>query len=148
MKHITFTIQGEPKGKGRPRFTTRGKFPSAYTPQDTADYETRVRNEYLMAARGTFLGETVKMNINCWFGMPKSASKKKRSLMLSGEIRPTKKPDADNIAKIIADALNGVAYRDDAQIVELTVKKYFSEDPRVEVSIWRFEQDGGDPHEP
>ena len=55
--------------------------------------------------------------------------------MVAGDIRPTKTPDYDNIGKIISDALNGVAYRDDAQIVEANISKYYSNLPRVEVMI-------------
>jgi Holliday junction resolvase RusA-like endonuclease len=56
--------------------------------------------------------------------------------MIDGIIRPIKKPDLDNIAKIIADSLNGVAYRDDSQIVESSVAKFYSDFPRVEVEIY------------
>ena len=55
--------------------------------------------------------------------------------MVAGLIHPTKKPDADNIAKIIMDALNGVAYEDDRQVVELIVRKFFSDTAYVDVFI-------------
>ena len=67
--------------------------------------------------------------------IPKSASKKKRAAMLAGEIRPTKKPDMDNVVKIIADSLNNLAYYDDTQIVDCQCRKFYSENPRVEVTI-------------
>ena len=56
--------------------------------------------------------------------------------MEAGEIRPIKRPDWDNIGKLITDALiNNLAYHDDSQIVSCTVEKYYSEQPRVEVEI-------------
>jgi Holliday junction resolvase RusA-like endonuclease len=67
--------------------------------------------------------------------MPASASKKKQQSMLHGGIRPTKKPDCDNIAKAVLDALNGIAYYDDSQVVTVTVEKLYSDTPRVEVEI-------------
>ncbi len=75
------------------------------------------------------------MEIYAYFSIPKNVSKKKREQMLSGDIRPTKKPDMDNIVKIIADALNRIAYKDDAQIVDTIVRKYYSDSPHVKVFI-------------
>ena len=75
------------------------------------------------------------MRIKAYYSVPKSDSKKKREKKLAGEIRPTKKPDMDNVIKIIADALNNVAYHDDTQIVDCQVRKFYSENPRVEVTI-------------
>ena len=73
--------------------------------------------------------------IEAYFSVPKSASKKKRAAMLTGDIRPTKKPDMDNILKTVADALNGIAYRDDSQIVRAIVDKYYDTAPRLIVTI-------------
>ena len=77
----------------------------------------------------------LRLEVLAFFGIAKSDSKKKRAAKLANEIRPTKKPDMDNIVKAIADGLNNIAYHDDAQIVECSVEKYFSEEPRVEVTI-------------
>lgn len=67
--------------------------------------------------------------------IPKSTPKKKKAMMLDGKIQPTKKPDLDNIAKIISDALNGIAYNDDKQIVHLKVTKKYNKTPHVKVNI-------------
>ena len=75
------------------------------------------------------------VRIIAYFDIPKSVSKKKRQAMLDKKIRPTKKPDSDNLAKSICDACNKVAYRDDASIVDLQVRKFYSKQPRVEVII-------------
>ena len=115
---VRFTIRGEPKGKGRPRFCRNTGH--AITPKDTVNYETLVRTEY-SAAYPEFKfpdGTMLDMRIMAYYSIPKSASKKKKASMLANEIRPTKKPDMDNVVKIIADSLNQVAYRDDTQIVD------------------------------
>lgn len=135
---ISFIIPGEPCGKGRPRFTAGGR---AYTPAKTANYETLVKWYYQQSAKGfRFTDKPLKMMVTAYFQIPASASTKKKAEMRYGFIRPTKKPDWDNIGKIIADALNGVAYPDDAQIVEATVRKFYADDPRVEVEIEEVEE--------
>ena len=77
----------------------------------------------------------LKVEVDAYYGIPKSASQKKRRQMLGGDIRPTKKPDSDNVLKAICDSLNGIAYRDDAQVVDCIVRKLYSDAPRVEVTI-------------
>lgn len=130
---VSFIIPGEPCGKGRPRFTAGGR---AYTPAKTANYETLVKWEYQQAARGhRYADVSLKMTVVAYYGIPKSASERKKGDMRFGLIRPTKKPDADNVLKIIADALNQIAYPDDAQIVEASVTKLYADEPRVIVTI-------------
>ena len=132
---VRFTILGEPKGKGRPRFNT--KTGHAVTPKDTVNYETLVHMEYVSQCKEVKFPDDamLDMRIKAYYSIPKSTSKKKKALMLAGEIRPTKKPDMDNVIKIIADSLNKIAYRDDTQIVDCQVRKFYSENPRVEVTI-------------
>lgn len=133
--YLPVTVYGEPKGKGRPRFNT--KTGHAITPKDTVSYENLVKLEW-QTAYGTesFPKEAMlDMRIKAYYRIPKSASKKKRAAMLAGEIRPTKKPDMDNVVKIIADSLNNLAYYDDTQIVDCQCRKFYSENPRVEVTI-------------
>lgn len=132
---INFTVMGEPKGKGRPRFCRNTGH--AITPKDTVNYETLVKMEYTQACgEQMFPDDTMlDMRIKAYYSIPKSASKKRHAAMLSGDIRPTKKPDMDNVIKIIADSLNKIAYRDDTQIVDCQVRKFYSEKPRVEVMI-------------
>ncbi|MFR7590254.1 MAG: RusA family crossover junction endodeoxyribonuclease [Longibaculum sp.] len=133
---MEFIIYGEPKAKGRPRFVNRGKFVSTYTPKETLNYENLVKISFDSQIEDKYViqGE-IKATIKAFFSIPKSTSKKKEKSMLEGNIKPTKKPDCDNIAKTILDALNGIAYRDDSQIVELNVEKYYSHEPRVEVEV-------------
>ena len=132
---VKFTILGEPKGKGRPRFCRNTGH--AITPKDTVNYETLVYMEYVAQCEEFRFPDDamLDMRIRAYYSIPKSASKKKRAAMIIGEIRPTKKPDMDNVVKIIADSLNQVAYRDDTQIVDCQCRKFYSDNPRVEVMI-------------
>lgn len=134
MTH-TFTVHGEPVGKGRPRFSRAGKFVHTYTPEKTRDYEQRVAQLYRVTGGKSIGAQPVLLVINAFFAVPKSASKKAREAMLSGETPCMKKPDADNIIKCIADALNGVAYDDDKQITKVLFSKQYSDSPRVEITI-------------
>lgn len=134
---IEFTVPGEPKGKGRPRFARAGEHTRTYTPADTLAYENVVQQQYQYQCKDEMFekGTMLDMRIMAYFAIPKSASKKKRAQMLDEELRPAKKPDMDNIIKIIADALNKIAYYDDSQIVDTTIRKFYSDMPRVEVLI-------------
>ena len=123
--------------KQRPRTVRAGSFTRTYTPKETVQYENLVKFSYMEAANGKAFPDEAMLDVRilAYYGIPKSTSKKKRTEMLGRSIRPTKKPDADNVAKAVADSLNGVAYRDDTQIVDMQVRKFYSENPRVEVII-------------
>lgn len=139
-RKVKFIILGEPNGKGRPKFDTRGPYVRAVTPKKTANYEALVKMEYqaqcdgFMFSRDAALG----MLVTAYKPIPKSTSKKKRVLMLGNIIWPTKKPDWDNVGKIVCDALNKIAFCDDTQIVDGRVIKRYAEQPRVEVEIWQL----------
>ena len=136
MKRVEFTVPGEPRGKGRPRFRRVGNYVQTYTPDETASYENLVKVEYQNQCAYMFDREDpLTMQIIAYYGIPKSVSKKKRNQMLDGEILPLKKPDADNVLKVIADALNGVAYHDDVQLVTVHIDRAYADVPRVEVTI-------------
>lgn len=133
---VKFTVLGDPVGKGRPRFVRTYRGGRAVTPQKTRYYEDEVRMEYQTQCGHYFEdNKMLRMYIDAFFTIPKSTSKKRQKAMIDGEIRPTKKPDMDNIIKIIADALNNVAYYDDKQVVECAISKYYSDIPRIEVEI-------------
>lgn len=130
MNYIIFTVPGVPQGKGRPRVTRNGTF----TPKKTRDYEKKVRDCYIAQGGQMFPDDTpLFANITAIFPIPSSLSKKRRALF-NGK-RHCKKPDADNVAKAILDALNGVAYRDDSAVSSLLVGKSYGDDARVTVSI-------------
>lgn len=132
---VSFSVLGEPKAKQRPRFNMKSGM--TYTPKQTVSYENLVRLEYEQQCdRYKFPDDAMlKMYIRAFYGIPKSAPKKKVYGMEMGFIRPIKKPDTDNIAKSVADSLNQIAYKDDSQIVVLFVEKFYAHNPRVEVEI-------------
>lgn len=143
MDEIRFTIPGKPFGKQRPRVVNRGKFSTAYTPKDTVQYENLVKLYYEQAAHGEMFPEDAMLDVRifAFYEIPKSTSKKRRADMLANKIRPTKKPDFDNIGKIICDSLNLVAYHDDSSVVDAQVRKFYAEKPRVVVSIKTIKED-------
>ena len=139
-KIMIFEILGEPMGKQRPKFTRIGNFTRAYTPKETVNYENWVKLSYQNFG-GEYFGDVeLSAIILATMPIPKSWSIKKRNKAKEGEIPPKIKPDCDNIAKIILDALNGIAYDDDKQIVELIVKKEYGEEPKVIVELKKFEK--------
>lgn len=130
MNDIIFTVPGVPQGKGRPRVTRNGTF----TPKKTRDYEKKVRDCYIAQGGQMFPDDTpLFASITAIFPIPSSLSKKRRALF-NGK-RHCKKPDADNVAKAILDALNGVAYRDDSAVSSLIVGKSYGDDARVIVIL-------------
>ncbi len=130
---VKFTVLGDPTGKQRHRTTRSGH---TYTPDKTARYENLVKVEYRRQCGVRFPDDAqLDVRILAYHPIPTSTSKKKRKLMEERVIRPAKKPDWDNIGKIVTDSLNQVAYRDDAQVVDAQVRKFYSERPRIEVII-------------
>lgn len=137
MMEAQFTVIGEPKGKQRPR-TVRSKATGktmTYTPEQTVIYENMIRYSYQQQCRGIQLDGAVEAHIVGYFPIPKSTSKKNRALMIAGKILHTKKIDCDNLAKAVLDSLNKIAYPDDSQVARLTVEKFYSEQPRIEVTL-------------
>jgi Holliday junction resolvase RusA-like endonuclease len=127
------TVFGQPVGKGRPRFTRYGQ---PYTPDKTKDYEELVQYTFKSSYPNAIpLEDALRVMVIAYFTIPTSYSKKKRQACLNDEIPVTKRPDIDNVAKIVLDGLNKYAYKDDAQIIELGIKKMWSDMPRVEVYI-------------
>lgn len=139
---VKFTVLGEPQGKGRPKFSRRGNFVKTYTPDKTVLYENLICIEYQRQCSGQRFPdkEPLAMKITAYYTIPASASKKRQQFMEAGRIRPTKKPDMDNIIKVVADALNKVAYRDDTDIVRISLEKFYDRQPRIEIEIKTMEE--------
>ena len=138
VKKISFIIPGEPVGKGRPKFTTTNGFARAYTPKKTQSYENLVKMAFLQERREPPFCGPVSMRISAFFSIPKSWPKKRLSAHNNKSEAVTKKPDLDNIIKIVADALNKLAYVDDSQIFEVTALKFYSHAPLTTVTIQEF----------
>lgn len=135
---LKFTIPGEPQGQGRPRFARRGKRVKTYDPEKSRNYKAFVgliAADAVKAQEWQYAEQPLKLSIVVYLSIAKSKSKKFKKAALDGTERPTKKPDLSNVIKGIEDALNGLVYKDDSQIVELSVKKYYSDVPRVELEV-------------
>ena len=134
---IYFVIEGETIPKGRPRFS-RGR---TYTPKRTTDYEEHVREsyraEYPLPTMPFSKDEPLEVVANFYFAIPKSTPKSKILKFLTN-LRPTKRPDLDNLYKAVTDAINGVVYPDDSQIVSAKINKFWSETAKAEITIRRL----------
>lgn len=134
---IEFDVPGEPRGKERHR---TGKY-GTYTPSKTVKYEKEIqkafRAKWLFLGIATFCTKTpLIVVIKAYYKIPKTAGKADKDKMQNNQLLPTKKPDADNIAKVVMDALNGVAWKDDSQVVSLIVHKYYAPDePYIHVIL-------------
>lgn len=134
--NISFMIPGQPVAKGRPKFARRGNFVTAYTPGKTVNYENLVK----MAATEAMAGAQpstgpIALELFLMLQIPASWSKKKQEMAIDGFVCATKKPDADNVLKGIKDGCNGIVWKDDAQVVQISIIKKYSEMPRALVSI-------------
>lgn len=134
---IAFTIPGQPQGKGRAKVVKIGGFSRMATPAKTVAYEGLIAHA-AQAARGDAPliegAAAVELSLRC--AVPASWSKRKQAQALLGEIRPTTKPDADNVLKAVLDGCNGVLWRDDVQVVDVVVRKHYDATPRVDVRAW------------
>ncbi len=133
---IRFTVPGKPVAKGRAQASVIAGHVRMRTPAKTVAYESTVALVASQAMQGRELMEgPLRLSVVAYFPMAKSWPKKKVEAARRGEVLPTSRPDADNVAKAIADACNGICYADDAAIVSLAVVKAFADVPRVEVVI-------------
>lgn len=137
---MEFEVIGAPVGKRRPKFSTVHGYAQAIKPKEDVIYENLVKLSFQQAKPTDYnlFDKAVKMTILACFAIPKSFSKKKQKEALEGTIRPLTKPDADNIAKIICDALNDIAYKDDTQIIELTITKQYASEPKVKITLVEY----------
>ena len=137
--HVFFLVAGEVKGKERPRVVNG----HAYTPKSTAAFEANIRAAYIQRYGKKPLFEdkqSLFVTIDAQYPIPLSTPKKTKALMIGHIIKPVKKPDVDNVAKAILDALNGYAYHDDAQITKLLIRKRYGNAAYVMIKIEPDEQ--------
>ena len=130
---VTIVLAGEPRGKGRPRFSRASGM--AYTPAATRTYEASLSYvaQQAMDGRAPLQGP-VTVQMVARFGIPKSFSAKKRDAALAGSLVPTKRPDADNLAKVL-DGLNRIVFDDDAQVVNLSLQKRYGSLPGLTIVV-------------
>lgn len=136
---IRFTVEGQPQRKQRPRFSRVCNYVRTYTPKETSDYENWIKLCYQQQV-GTMSftdNDPLSIKIVAYYRVPKSWSKKKQIQAINGEILPHNSIDVDNTAKVVLDALNGIAFKDDHYVTDLEVKKRYSDIPRIEIAIER-----------
>lgn len=133
---VSMNLPFEPTPKGRPRFTVKYNKVLTHTPPKTKAFESQIAFYY--ASEGGYIFEKgTPIEVTIIFGMPipKSSTKKQKEYMLYGIKQHTVKPDLDNLTKAVLDGLNGVAWNDDSQIVELHVYKQYVNEPHIEITI-------------
>ena len=134
---ISITVPGKPIAKQRAK-TVRNKYTGqimSFTPKETINYANLIKQIYVNKYERYKLEGAIRQVINAYYLIPKSTSKKKRELMAEGRLRPTKRPDYDNIEKTFSDALESIAFDNDNQIVSSRFDKWYSEYPRVEIKL-------------
>lgn len=142
MKEVMFHVPGKPQGKARARtfYNKNVGHSTSYTPENDLLYENFIKSQYLSSCEEIFFerGTPVALSIVARFLPPQSKSKKVKQQMLEGKILPLKKPDMDNIVKVVADALNGVAYHDDTQIACVKAKKVYSSIEGLDITVGEY----------
>ena len=135
-------IPGKPIAKARPRFARRGKYVTTFNPQESEDGKWVLLAMSQVESR--LNGPVV---LRCFFEMPipKSTSGVKTRAMLAGDIQHTKRPDLDNLCKMVKDCLNGLAWNDDSQVVKMIAAKGYSQTPRTVVEVLPFGKEGDTP---
>ena len=132
-----FEVIGDIKGKARPRVNTYTG--TAYTPTGTKDYENLIKQYFKVKyPRYEPLDGRVAIKIIAYFEVTKNTTKKDKKLIEEGLLSPTKKPDIDNIVKIILDALNKMAFKDDNQITKLEVEKLYGAEKKIVVKVENY----------
>lgn len=136
LNAVSFTVPGEPQGKGRPRIGKVGAHARMFTPAKTVAYEGLVAHAAQQAMAGAAPFEApcrIELDVLC--SVPASWSQKKQAQALTGAIRPAKKPDADNVLKAVCDGMNGVVWKDDVQAVDVLLRKTYAATPGVRVRV-------------
>ena len=132
-----FEVPGKVIGKGRPRLNTYTGI--VYTPNKTKDYETLVEQYFLLKyPKFKILEGRIKVSIIAYFSIPKVTKKSDVNEMLCNSISPTKKPDIDNIVKVVLDSMNKFAFKDDNQITKLEVEKKYSLEDKIYIKIEEY----------
>ena len=132
-----FEVPSKIIGKGRPRLNCYTG--QVYTPTRTKEYESLVEQYFLLKyPRYKTMEGRAKVTITAYFEVPKSTSKSQKEQMLGNAISPTKKPDIDNIVKIVLDAMNKFAFKDDTQITKIEVEKLYANEEKLQVKIEEY----------
>lgn len=130
---LTFSVPGEPRGKGRPRFSGN----RAYTDSETKAFERKIADCYQLFRGPVKWPEDAffEVEVVAYLPIPKSVSKVQQARMEERAILPSRKPDADNVLKAVMDALNHIAYPDDSRVHKCSCAKFYGRDPRLEITL-------------
>lgn len=140
MSTYTAVVLGEPVAQGRPRFSRQGGFVKAYDPAKSRDYKSYVRLIAAQNAPDSPVEGAIEFSLRIYRAIPKGMPKYKREAAKAGTLRPVTKPDVSNVLKGVEDALKGVWYKDDSQIVGYGVLgKWYDERPRIEIMMRELE---------
>ncbi len=127
MKEQTFIIRGIPRAQGRPKFYRRGNFVGAYDPKESRQYKDNVAAQ-IVAQSPRYIADAA-IDLSVWFDLPRPKTLPKRVT------EHTKKPDLDNLVKGVKDALKGLVWRDDSQVVRITAVKQYGHEPGVQIIV-------------
>jgi Holliday junction resolvase RusA-like endonuclease len=130
---LVIRVPGVMRGKQRPRFSRKGG--RTYTAEQTVTMEAHVRHCADQAVGNPCLTGPLAVAIEVGLPIPRSWSKRKQTEAASGMARPTGKPDLDNIIKLVCDALNGVVWNDDSQIVAQVATKHYALVPETVIRV-------------
>lgn len=140
-KPVCIVIPGEPVPQGRPRFARHAGYVQAYDPKQSKNYKSRILSYVWMGLKSraytsfTDDGMQLAVSIGIYRSIPKSWSQKKKEAAAQGKVRPVSRPDTDNYVKIVLDAMNKVLWKDDSAVVSLHAEKWYSETPRMEITV-------------
>lgn len=141
--YVHFSVPGQPIGQGRPHFSRRGGFVRAYDPPKSRQYKALAQQKIQQVYMNKPLEGPIAVYMVQYFYIPKSYSKKRKQKLLAQLEYHTHKPDDDNVYKAITDAMSGLVYLDDKQVIQHDVFQWYSKSPRVEVlvtdNVWDFE---------
>jgi Holliday junction resolvase RusA-like endonuclease len=138
MAGILIVVPGEPIAQGRPKFSTKNGVFRTYDPPDSMDYkETVAVCARLSMARKQMLEGALALSVKVYRSVPTSWSEKRKQMAYAGQLRPVTKPDTDNYVKGALDALEGIVFKNDSQVVEYRQPfgKWYSEKPRLEIEL-------------
>jgi len=137
---ITFTVYGDPVAQARGRATIINNRVIVYDPARSREFKKLIKEVAQKYAGNKLIQEPVSLSVKAFISIPMSFSKKKREKALTGKLRPTTRPDLKNIIAGVEDALKGVIYKDDSQIIDFGDSgKWYGDPPRVEISIRKVE---------
>lgn len=133
---ITFTVHGKPVAQARPRFVRRGKHIGTYNPQESEAGLFFLNVKSQLPLDWQPLEGPITLDMIFTLPIPSSKSNRVKTAMAAGEILPVSKPDLDNYVKFVCDALNGLLWQDDAQIVSITAHKAYGERTGTHFTVW------------